>query len=657
MFCAALLAVAGLAPALPSQSWRPALDEALAKAGLSRADSRMDESVLRLFRKGEFAPPVYLALNEDPWRIPDYTAVKRREFVQASGRPSDLISSGGAWLGWGVRRTLLGSPLADIEAEAQSPGALGRQLEALRKGGIIRQAAPKLDGVPAEVQRAAALLIAATLRAQPHMKAAAARLPSLDEARRLAEQAPDDPEGFGRLLEVYRAFDPSPMAAAAHDLALAAQTAADLAALVPASAAYKVEITTTWGSIVLRGGASDSDDLGGAWLVIDTGGDDAVLNAARAQDRPAAFYIDTSGSDKHLSDRALAGTSVEKWAGRKGGAGGGPASALLGVSVLIDAKGSDLYRTHRPGLGSARLGAAVLLDKEGSDTYDAYTDAQGFGLLGAGILEDLAGDDTYLGFTQVQGVGLTLGVGVLADRVGTDTYTANGAVIDFPSPQSDKHNVSMAQGAAYGRRADYSDGRSQAGGAGILIDGAGDDTYSCGVFGQGVGYWMGVGALWDLAGNDRYTGQWYVQGASAHFAIGILEDEEGNDTYSAPMNMAQGAGHDFSIGLLRDAQGSDRYAAPNLSLGASNANSIGWLLDLAGEDAYQSSGITLGRASENAANSLRSRSINLGVFMDLGGADSYPSGIAWAVNGSASLAWASQGPSPQESALGVFLDR
>jgi hypothetical protein len=368
--------------------------------------------------------------------------------------------------------------------------------------------------------------------------------------------------------------------------------------------------------------------------------------------------IDTSGSDKYVSDPALETTALNKWSGRKGGGNlPGPGGALFGYSVLIDSQGNDLYRTHRPGLGSARLGLGVLLDKSGDDTYDAYQDSEGFGMFGGGILEDVSGKDVYRGFMQVQGCGQTGGFGYLVDRSGDDQYIAEDQAIDFPSPQSAQHNVSMAQGAGNGRRADYLEGESLAGGVGVLFDQAGADIYTSAVFGQGVGYWMGVGALWDDGGNDVYNGLWYVQGAAAHFAIGFIEDAAGTDSYVAPMNMAQGAGHDFSVGMLLDRLGDDTYKAPNLSLGAGNANGIGIFVDFAGADKYDSSSVTLGKAADAPVNTLRSRSLCLGAFLDLGGTDTYPPVASWAKNSTPTANWTGRSPTPQESQLGVFFDR
>lgn len=157
----------------------------------------------------------------------------------------------------------------------------------------------------------------------------------------------------------------------------------------------------------------------------------------------------------------------------------------------------------------------------------------------------------------------------------------------------------------------------------MLIDGAGDDSYSCGVFGQGCGYWYGTGILADKDGADDYYGQWYCQGSGAHFALGILQDADGNDSYKGEMNMCGGAGHDFSLGWLEDARGNDHYHFPNLSLGGANANGIGVFVDSMGDDIYLSSGTTLGMASSVHPGSLRDYILTLGVFIDGGGNDTY----------------------------------
>lgn len=648
----------------PQVSLDAEFDSALTNIGLSTKTARFDPVLLRLFRTGKYATPFYLSGSEDPWRLPFLMDVTRRELGTLAGKPSDSLNSLARLTGFGTRRTLTGNPIDAAEQASKKPGAFEDALDRLYRGGIAKTKPNKPVGVPPEVKQAAALIINVALQARTYRNLAISELEDAGIAfKTIAKGTADenDAEGADAEMKIESRFRTNYMAAGGHDLLMACQDAEGLLAKVPSTTVYSYRIRTAWGILELSGGKDDRHVDPDTFLLFDTGGNDTYVNcpANSSLNNWCSVVIDTSGKDKYLSDEALENTPLNKWAGRKGaGNQPGPAGALFGYSILIDSEGDDIYRTHRPGLGSGRFGIAVLLDKAGDDQYDAYQDAEGFGMFGGGILEDLSGKDVYRGFTQVQGCGQTGGFGYLTDRTGDDQYIAEDQVIDFPSPQSAQHNVSMAQGAGNGRRADYLEGESLAGGIGILYDQAGNDIYSSAVFGQGVGYWMGVGALWDDGGNDVYNGMWYVQGAAAHFAIGYLEDLAGTDNYVATMNMAQGAGHDFSVGMLLDREGDDSYKAPNLSLGAGNANGIGVFVDYAGADKYESSGITLGKAADATANTLRARGLCLGVFIDLGaGVDTYPAGSAWAKNGVAVPNWTGKAPTAAESQLGVFVDK
>lgn len=639
------------------------LADALDLGGLTPSSARFDENLLRFYRTGEFMTSFYQACSENPWRMPFFAGAVREELAGQVGVPSHAIGSLSRLLGMAMRRTLLGNPNAAEEEVAKKPDALGVLLADWKNAGLLAGPAPELKGVPPAVQQGAALVLSVVRRSAEFRGLAVQGLGDLDAAySALAKVQVEDQTGgpfeVQRLL--FGKVDVGYLLAAGHDVLVAAQTAATLARAVAPDARYDVEFQTAWGAVRLTGGSDTRHADRPTLLSIDTGGDDVYVGApaTRSASNWASVVIDTFGKDSYVSDPALLQTPVNAFQGRKGADNTpGPGGALLGVSALIDLAGNDLYRTHRPGLGSGRLGVAALLDVAGDDRYDAYQDSEGFGMFGEGILEDQAGNDEYRGFLQVQGVGQTMGAGYLVDRAGGDTYLAEDEVIDFPSAQSAQHNTNMAQGAGNGRRGDYLDSHSLAGGVGILYDAAGDDHYSCALFGQGVGYWEGVGMLWDTGGSDRYDGMWYVQGASAHFAIGYLEDTAGDDAYNAPMNMAQGAGHDFSVGWLLDRAGNDTHKAPNLSLGAGNANGIGIFADLAGDDRYESSGITLGKAAESPATGIRSRCPCLGVFLDLGGNDTYPAATDWAKDGAQAANWSTKGPTAAESALGVFWDR
>jgi hypothetical protein len=664
--CAAALLVA-LATTGHSQAASEPLDSAfdlaLGTAGLSSATARFDENIVSFYRQSRGATQLFNSCYNDPWLTPFIVDVHRTAIRGALRQPHTLVETAGRLLGSGSRRALLGDA---VEARAKGlppTGALDAALRALREAGHLTGPWPDTAAVPQEVQQAAALIVLTALEAHPFRRAALAGAGDPSELfKALAGSPPtsDGPVAERAALARIAQIDVGYLAAAGFDMASAASRAAATAKRAPAGARFDFRVETKWGRIVLTGGRDDTHDGTPTFFVIDTSGDDTYVNNP-TNSTPGVWcsvVIDCRGNDRYLSDLALAEQRIADWPDRaKSRRLLGPASARLGVSVLIDLEGNDLYRSHRPGLASAHFGVSVLSDHDGDDVYEAYADAQAFARHGAAVLEDAGGDDSYSGFTQIQGAGLEGGCAILVDRNGDDAYMADDQVIDFPSPQSAEHNISLAQGAGYGVRADFSTGKSLSGGIGILYDESGDDVYSCGVFGQGVGYWEGFGLLWDDDGHDRYVGQWYVQGASAHFGIGYLEDRGGNDSYTAHLNMAQGAGHDFGLGMLIERQGNDTYTAPNLSLGAGNANGLGVFLDAAGDDAYEARGITLGSSPEAQKLSLRERGLMLGLFIDLGGNDRYPPSAPWARNDHRTANWMARAHRPGQSQVGVFYDR
>ncbi len=409
---------------------------------------------------------------------------------------------------------------------------------------------------------------------------------------------------------------------------------------------HRFRARTPYGDVVISGDGNDRH-AGGALLVIDTGGEDRYEGCGGTQDAGGgiAVAIDLGGNDTWSWNRA-------------GGAGPSAGSGLLGYGYAADLAGNDTYDGGDLAQGSGFFGVGLLLDEAGDDRYASSVLSQGSALFGVGILSDLRGDDRYEIEHEGQGYGFTRGMGILVDREGNDRYIANDTLIRFPSPQTPEHNASMAQGAGSGHRADFSDGLSFAGGIGLLVDGAGDDAYSAGLFAQGAAYWYGIGVLDDAGGSDHYDGVWYVQGSAAHFGVGLLLDEGGRDVYRATMNMAQGAGHDLSWGELIDEAGDDRYEAPNLSLGGGNDNGIGLFWDRGGNDEYiVGADTTLGRANiTSPRGGLRDRMLCLGLFLDTGGGfDTYPKPFA----GDGKL-WTQRGlnvSEPLDAEKGVGLDR
>ena len=372
--------------------------------------------------------------------------------------------------------------------------------------------------------------------------------------------------------------------------------------------------------------AGGTDQLEPAFLTIDVGGNDIYRGrhaAPRDIDHPIALLIDLAGDD------------IYDGGDQPGALGCG----LFGVGMLIDLDGNDRYRVHASGLGAAWHGTGVLLDCAGRDRYEVRERwGAGAAHAGIGLLVDLAGDDDYVCGYQSQGLGSTYGAGVLIDATGNDSYLArdDGNISALYNGQS----VSMAQGVGYGRRADLGDGHSLAGGFGVLVDGAGDDSYHATAWSQGAGYWWAVGLLEDLGGNDRYRNGKYSLGAAAHFAIGCQVDLEGNDRYNvghrAAVNQFQGHARDGSIGISIDGGGDDAYLLKSHCGGSGDLASIGLFWDRAGRDRYDvdypppadPSGWNdtppLGTTTVYAPfRSFRDDLDAYGIFLDTGGADTY----------------------------------
>lgn len=395
------------------------------------------------------------------------------------------------------------------------------------------------------------------------------------------------------------------------------------------------------GDILLLGPGDDTlrDGYEDATLVVDVGGNDRWSahagrgGSAQGLYREIGVAIDLAGNDQW-------GSSAER---------GGVGCGANGVGVAVDLDGDDRYDIAESGLGCGWSGTGLLIDERGDDRYEVHRKwGQGAGNFGAGILCDLAGDDEYVCAEQAQGFGSTAGAGILLDVAGNDRYVArdDGNVSALYLGQS----VAMAQGCGYGRRADLGDGRSLAGGWGVLVDGAGDDTYSAQCWAQGVGYWWGVGVLEDLGGNDTYDNGKYSLGAAAHFAVGCHVDLAGDDRYnlgnSTAKNQYQGHARDGSIGVSIDGHGDDRYFLRPNCAGSADLASVGLFWDRSGDDEYTFERETVAPGAEPPSEdwarppfgtatvyrtphrSFRDDLGAFGVFLDTGGRDVYPPGGA-----------------------------
>lgn len=521
-------------------------------------------------------------------------------------------------------RALVGDPLEKQRTLAAEPDGLEQVLRSLD--------APEADlarcaELPESVRRSAAFVLAVQRDALDWAARAmsagddefweqlAARLKeplltAADEER--WEKEHSDADFDIELKYVIENFDTPFILRAAQDVFLATSEAVRVlrADSSLSSARFDVTVRTSIGLVVLAGAQDHRHQHDRAVaLLIDVGGNDRYTRAGANRDRyhPLCVAIDLAGDDEYKAPEEDSGAF---------------GSGVLGVGILWDDAGDDLYDAPRRGLGSAYCGVGMLVDNAGKDRYRSIDASQASATCGFALLLDRAGDDTYESHRCSQGFAGPNAVAALVDLAGDDRYVANDSDVRFPSPQDAKHNISLSQGAATGWRADYTDGVSVCGGVGVLYDRAGSDEYSCGLFGQGAGYWHAAGLLIDGQGDDKYAGVWYVQGAAAHYAAGVLLDRDGNDRYTATHNMAMGAGHDLSSGVLVDRAGNDVYRAPTLSLGASNAAGVGIFIDRGGDDDYATpKESTLGWF--NACDGFRANYRAIGLFLDLGGADRY----------------------------------
>lgn len=521
--------------------------------------------------------------------------------------------------------------------EADAPLALAieeiwRARERRRPPRDRTRVAAQLERLPRDVREAAAIVVLGALRAEEWRTRAFEGLPELDggQAGRdlvrylSVQEGAQCPPGIERYLD---RVDFAALCAGAEDLALAIDSAREAMADRKTTETFRFQCATPLGDIVLRAGPGEGDAPidEAPLLLIDLDGDDTyhALAAAVGPDRPVSVAIDCGGNDRYLAPGGTQATSRPL----VGAFGAG----IMGYGVLIDLAGNDRYEANAVAQGGAILGVGVLMDYAGDDSYDAVVHSQGAASFGMGMLADLAGNDSYRAFMMSQAMGFTRGAGLLRDTGdGNDTYLLRNDELRWPSAQAPRtHNSSMGQGAGYGRRADVGDGRSWAGGYGLLIDEGGDDSYRANVFAQGTAYWFGLGFLIDMAGDDSYSAHWYCQGGPAHYAVGALIDYAGDDRYHCDIQVAQGGAHDWSVGWLLDASGDDLYETGELSLGSANANALGFFMDLAGDDTYRAMKKrvrhSLGGARMSLLGSLREAQTNAGLFVDLDGDDDYTS--------------------------------
>lgn len=227
--------------------------------------------------------------------------------------------------------------------------------------------------------------------------------------------------------------------------------------------------------------------------------------------------------------------------------------------------------------GAGFLGIGVLVDEAGDDLYLGQKFAFGCGFWhGVGVLHDATGNDVYAAGLAALGAGINGAFGLLDDRAGDDHYQCLGTFESAYSGGQAWDNGYMGSGIGFGsswraeaRKENAPRTPTLGGGLGLVHDGGGNDQYIGASFGVAAAYAGGVGAILDDAGNDTY----------------FVKRGPGGDNHSGwSGNHALGNGCHRGVGYLLDRAGNDRYSASGLGGGTAWDIASGFLLDLGGDD-------------------------------------------------------------------------
>lgn len=625
-----------------------------------------DEMLFDKHRLPDFTP-----LHRGPLRLPGY-ARETQGFLDAAlgsaGPISGTIAALSVRRGHAISDLCLDLAAFEPHHDDETPLAtavllLDEHLGAPGDEAALRAAAKPL---PLELQRRLARVIGAVDHAVAEVRAAlgttvAADLKHLAQSHALYLPSittwDTSAAGIAKLdaVDVNRIVDAAALLSRTIELASLAS--------IPDATFAPFEADTPIGAVVVHDSAADTYKKGSAadrsLLLFDLGGDDTYeVQAGASDDRhPVSVAVDVRGKDSYgyavLADTADGDLLPSDGKGRYHSASApdkdyGPitlsrvarqGAGLAGIGLLLDlGTEGDHYRSLAVSQGFAAVGVGVLYDAGGDDVYEAEAGAQGAAMFGVAALIDAGGNDSYSSFSMSQAFGGAEGAAALIDGGGDDAYTVDvgdpmlGGHPLYYSPQlPGAGNSSMSQGAAQGRRPQSdTDAAYMAGGLGVLYDAWGSDRYTGSVFAQGVGYWQGLGVLIDGAGDDTYDALWYIQGSTAHYALSVFLERGGDDQYNPtlhPVATSIGVGHDFSASVHLDEGGNDHYRAPGLSLGSGNINGIGCLLNLGGDDVFDAAGDpTLGAGNYSAEAPFgidRQGAPTIGIFVHTGGKGTY----------------------------------
>ena len=591
----------------------------LKSAELALNEARPDPTRIEASSSRSRQMPIYKAVMAQPLQAPYRVGMVAEGYRQSVVSPYAALAMTGSIAGLSVY-----PPKEDILAEQEkelraSADPLSASLAWMRPkettGHSKKMELPNLTQMPEPLRFEVAMVLATIGRSNRSLQRAFLAMPAGVTSSLLRRQALDDE--FLPFEELdYRKLLPLVEREALHAGMLGLTASVErLKHFVTSTLQLPLvewSMETPFGQIVVdTTGRNNTYRLKDPLLVLDVGGDDVYEFLPRSDTHRIVVLLDHQGNDRYIANAP----------------GSDPSAATLGYGILWDTEGDDQYQGTKHAQASALFGEALLVDAGGTNAFIASSHTQAHAIAGIALLLGSSGSDLYSAQAYAQGSAGPEGVATLIEPAGNDQYTLNNSPLIKPSAQLPASNSSMGQGAAWGIRGDFIDGRSTTGGVGILMDMGGNDHYVAQVFAQGAGYQEGLGILVDDGGNNTFDAAWYAMGSAAHRGAGILVKRGiGNDHYRASHSTSIGAAHDFSVGIFLDEGGDEIYELGDLGLGAANDNSFALFVDAKGNDKYQvveTSCRAFGAAKLSQWGNLREDVANLGLFMDLGGTDSY----------------------------------
>ncbi|HRE87695.1 MAG TPA: hypothetical protein PK095_01030, partial [Myxococcota bacterium] len=353
-------------------------------------------------------------------------------------------------------------------------------------------------------------------------------------------------------------------------------------ALLPADAAGRYGGDTNYGQFSLSNVSRQGGARNGVAFLFDLGEDDDTYRSLTTSQGYAhhgvGVLFDGGGDDTYLAESTSQGAAqfgialqIDRGPGKDLYSAFTNAQGFAyvgGFGALVDGGGDDAYRCNHgdPNAGGFRL---YYSPQMASDGNSSFCQGAGFGRRGTtpeshlsgglGILRDVSGDDSYEASVFAQGTGYWQATGILSDGDGDDTYDA----------------YYYAQGgAAHYAIGLLSDDQHDGAGTDTATDSDRFNTIRPGRYMHlGAGHDFSVGVLINEAGDDTYTISGLGAGASNCNGIGLFIDNRGDDTYLATSDYGSGMGNvssecletrprAISLGVMIDASGTDNYTYP-----------------------------------------------------------------------------------------------